>query len=99
MHEYAGTEQDYSGEAKKVKVAMEGRKPVDHYMAGRWEVIDVIEGMMPPGLTPYQGMLWGNSVKYIMRFMLKRKPVDDLYKAETYLRWLRDDIKKTLDKA
>jgi len=86
-------------ESKEAKVAMEGRNVVPHYMAGKWEVIDVIQGMMPKGLTPYQGMLWGNAVKYIMRFTLKGKPMEDLAKAETYLRWLRDDMKKTLDKS
>lgn len=88
----------FPDETKEAKVALEGRNVVPHYMAGKWEVIDVIQGMMPEGLTPYQGMLWGNTVKYIMRFMLKGKPVQDLEKAETYLRWLRADIKKGLDK-
>ena len=68
------------------------RPPVPHYLQGQWEVIDVIRGMMPATLTPYQGMLWGNAVKYICRFPYKSAPVADLNKALTYLTWLRDDI-------
>ena len=74
------------------------RRPVSYYMTGRWEVIEVIEGMMPKKLTPYQGMLWGNVVKYVMRFMDKESPVADLHKAETYMRWLRGSVEKSLDK-
>lgn len=70
------------------------RRPVAHYMAGRWEVIEVIDGMMPKELTPYQGFLWGNAVKYIMRFMYKGKPVEDLQKATTYINWLKESLSK-----
>jgi len=70
------------------------RRPVDHYMQGRWEVIEVIDGMMPKELTPYQGMLWGNVVKYLMRFMHKGKPVDDLHKSTTYTEWLIESLEK-----
>jgi hypothetical protein len=68
------------------------RRPVGHYMQGRWEVIEVIDGMMPKTLTPYQGFLWGNAVKYVMRFPYKGKPVEDLTKATTYLNWLKESI-------
>jgi hypothetical protein len=79
---------------KKLEVALTGRRPVDHYMAGKWEVIDVIEGMMPKGLTPYQGFLWGNAIKYMMRFMYKGTPVACLHKAETYIAWLRNSLEE-----
>lgn len=68
------------------------RRPVSHYMQGRWEVIEVIDGMMPKTLTPYQGFLWGNAVKYVMRFTYKGKAVEDLTKATTYLNWLKESI-------
>jgi hypothetical protein len=77
---------------KRPAVVLTGRRPVEHYMAGRWEVIDVIEGMMPKGLTPYQGFLWGNAIKYMMRFMYKGAPVQDLQKATTYTGWLKESL-------
>lgn len=79
---------------KDFEVAVSGRRPVPHYMSGKWEVIDVIEGMMPAGLTPYQGFLWGNAMKYICRFMYKGKPADDLHKCTTYVKWLQESLEK-----
>lgn len=83
-----------TSEMKNLEVALSGRRPVDHYMAGKWEVIDVIEGMMPKGLTPFQGFLWGNAIKYMMRFMYKGTPVACLHKAATYTQWLRESLEK-----
>ena len=87
---------NFSGESemKALGVALSGRRPVSHYMQGRWEVIEVIDGMMPKTLTPYQGFLWGNAVKYVMRFTYKGRPVEDLTKATTYLNWLKESLSK-----
>jgi hypothetical protein len=70
------------------------RRDVPHYTEGRWEVIDVIDGMMPKGLTPFQGFLWGNAIKYMMRFMYKGTPDACLQKAATYTNWLRHSLEK-----
>jgi hypothetical protein len=83
-----------ASEMKALEVALKGRRPVSHYMEGKWEVIDVIEGMMPKGLTPLQGFLWANAIKYMMRFMYKGTPVACLRKAETYTQWLRESLEK-----
>jgi hypothetical protein len=68
------------------------RPPVDHYIHGQWEAIDVIRGMMPAGLTPMQGYLWGSAMKYMFRFQYKGAAAEDLHKAMTYTGWLKDDI-------
>lgn len=68
------------------------RPPVDHYIHGQWEAIDVIRGMMPAGLTPFQGFLWGSAMKYMFRFPYKGAAAEDLHKAMTYAGWLKDDI-------
>jgi len=59
-----------------------------HYNAGKYETIDIIESIcnsMP--LTPFDGMLLGNIIKYISRFKHKNG-TEDLRKAEYYLKAL-----------
>ena len=59
------------------------------------ETIDFINSFlaMNKDLTPYQGMLMGTVLKYLSRYPFKGKPVEDLEKAECYLKWLIEDLK------
>lgn len=59
------------------------------------ETIEFINSFlnMNKELTPYQGMLMGTVLKYLSRYPFKGKPIEDLEKAECYLKWLIDDLK------
>lgn len=59
------------------------------------ETIDFINSFlaMNKDLTPYQGMLMGTVLKYLSRYPFKGKPIEDLEKAECYLKWLIEDLK------
>ncbi len=58
-----------------------------HYADGAIEVIDYIrDKLMPQGFTEYCG---GNVIKYVSRWR-KKGGVEDLRKAEVYLRWMID---------
>lgn len=54
-----------------------------HYTSGGIECIDAIAASMTP--DEYAGFLKGQVVKYIWRYRLKGKPVEDLKKARNYL--------------
>lgn len=61
-----------------------------HYNAGDIEVIQYIEDKLTAYrdyITPYQGYLVGNILKYTSRFPLKGW-AEDLQKARKYLDWL-----------
>jgi len=66
------------------------RQPVSHYMAGGLEVIDILKAKLTK--EEFRGFCRANALKYIFRAPHKGFEVDDLYKAETYTRWLREDI-------
>ena len=70
----------------------EDRKPVSHYMQGNMEVIDVIKGQLSQ--EEFKGFLWGNVIKYVLRFKYKGKPIEDLEKAKTYIGWLQEEARK-----
>lgn len=55
----------------------------DHYTSGGIECIDAIRASMTP--DEFRGMLKGNAMKYLWRYRLKGKPVQDLEKAAWYL--------------
>jgi hypothetical protein len=57
-----------------------------HYCEGRIEQIDVQVSLMTP--EELRGSLWGNVIKYVMRWKFKGTPIEDLQKARTYLNWL-----------
>lgn len=73
---------------------MTKRPDVPHYTQGPYEVIDIIKGMMPDFLSPFQGHLWACAVKYLFRFPYKGHPCEDLHKARTYIQWLEDELSK-----
>jgi hypothetical protein len=55
----------------------------NHYTDGGIECIDAIQASMTP--DEFRGMLKGNAMKYLWRYRLKGKPVQDLEKAAWYL--------------
>lgn len=56
-----------------------------HYTAGAIETIDVIKSICNgQEMTPFEGLLLGNVIKYISRFKLKNG-TEDLKKAAWYL--------------
>lgn len=54
-----------------------------HYTTGSIECIDAIKASMTT--EEFRGMLKGNALKYLWRYRLKGKPVQDLEKAMWYL--------------
>lgn len=64
----------------------------EHYGKGATEVIKIIdEQITPMPITPHQGFLVGNILKYLLRFPYKEgagMEARDLRKARTYLDWL-----------
>lgn len=54
-----------------------------HYTSGGIECIDAIRASMTD--DEFRGMLKGNTLKYLWRYRLKGKPVQDLEKAAWYL--------------
>lgn len=57
-----------------------------HYKQGRVEAIDVIEDVVSAAPEPVVGFLVGNALKYLLRAWHKKNTVQDLQKAEWYLR-------------
>ena len=61
-----------------------------HYTSGEIECIDAIKASMTP--EEFRGFLKGNSMKYIWRYRQKGKPIEDLRKAEWYLKKLIEEV-------
>lgn len=59
----------------------------DHYTQGGVECIEAIKASLSP--EGYKGYCKGNCLKYLWRYEKKNK-LEDLEKAEVYLRWLID---------
>ena len=55
-----------------------------HYKAYSLENLETIKGSMSS--QEYFGFLKGNTLKYLYRYQLKNKAVEDLEKAEFYLK-------------
>ena len=62
-----------------------------HYKQGDVECIEAIKAATGDG---YQGYLQGNSMKYIWRYRAKGQAINDLKKAEWYLKELIVDEQK-----
>lgn len=80
-HEDADIDKNYAilfGESEEDPV----NRP-SHYTTGGIECIDALEASMTP--IEYAGFLKGQVFKYIWRYRLKGKPVEDLKKARYYL--------------
>lgn len=54
-----------------------------HYKSGKVECIDYLKDNMP--FDNYLGYLEGNCKKYLHRWRYKKKPLEDLKKAQWYL--------------
>lgn len=76
--------------AEKVQKFDPVTKP-SHYNFGEIEVIDYIKDKLTP--TEMQGYCTGNVLKYVSRWRHK-DGLQDLEKAQVYLGWLIDSVKK-----
>lgn len=63
-----------------------------HYKIGGVECIQAIKASMTE--EAYKGFLKGNIIKYIWRYEIKGKPIEDLKKARVYLNWLIKEIEE-----
>ena len=70
----------------------DNKPPVAHYDRGTIQPIEFFEGSFTP--EEYQGFLKGNVIKYVSRYRYKGTPEADLIKAQTYLGWLLEAVKK-----
>ena len=62
-----------------------------HYCKGGLECIQVIKAQLTP--QQYEGYLYGNVLKYMWRWPDKNG-LEDLRKAEHYLKWLIEEVEK-----
>lgn len=62
------------------------------YTSGDIECIDAIRASMTP--EAFKGFLKGNVIKYLWRYQMKGKPIEDLQKAEWYLSRLEKEESK-----
>jgi len=62
-----------------------------HYKQGKRETIEVIQDYMTQ--DEFVGYLKGNILKYVGRFKFKGKPLQDLEKAEWYLKKLIQEVR------
>ena len=61
-----------------------------HYNTGKVECIDYLKDNMP--FDNYLGYLEGNTKKYLHRWRYKKKPLEDLKKAQWYLNRLVKEL-------
>ena len=61
-----------------------------HYTQGGIECIEAIKASMSQ--EAFNGYLKGNAMKYLWRYKNKRKPVEDLKKAQWYINRLISEV-------
>ncbi|AUV60180.1 hypothetical protein [Lactobacillus phage Semele] len=63
----------------------------EHYNHGKLEVIDIIKDQLEGApIKPFEGGLFFNVVKYILRAPYKKNKTEDLNKAKWYLEcWIK----------
>ena len=83
---------DYEKKLTVVPVKKDEVNHPDHYTQGGIECIDCIRASMPP--EGFQDYCKGNVIKYIHRWRFKGG-VQDLHKAEVYLKWLIESAEKS----
>jgi len=76
-------------EKKEEKVDLVNQPP--HYKKNKVQAIKVIEAGL--GDQGFQDYLLGQVFKYLLRFKHKGKPIEDLEKAEWYLKRLKKKVK------
>jgi len=65
-----------------------------HYTRGRVEAIEVIEDAVKDATAPFDAMLQGNVLKYLLRLWVKENPLQDAKKARWYLDRLIENLEK-----
>lgn len=73
------------------KQAQDNVNHPNHYVKGGLECIKVIKAQLTK--EQYQGYLYGNVLKYMWRWQDKNG-LEDLRKAEHYLKWLIEEVEK-----
>ena len=63
-----------------------------HYNQGSIETINLIQGTVSS--KEFEGYLKGNIIKYLSRYNYKKEPLNDLNKAEWYLKRLIKELEK-----
>jgi hypothetical protein len=66
-----------------------------HYNRGKIETIDMIKNSM--AAPEFEGYLQGNVIKYISRYRYKGTALEDLQKAEWYIKRLIEEVKIIID--
>lgn len=88
---YLGTECSFLVLDEAAYLSQDSHDSVDHpkhYDNGKTECIDWIEERLSP--EEFKGYLLGNALKYAYRYEDKGKPVEDLRKAQWYLKKLEE---------
>ena len=98
--EIVGEELEVVGEELEVveEIEIDTHDPVNHpshYTSGGIECIDAMAASMSP--LEYMGYLKGAIIKYVWRYRLKGKPVEDLKKARFYLDKLISIVEKEVE--
>jgi hypothetical protein len=73
----------------RIKLGYSVESP-SHYNNGKVECIDYLKDNMP--FDNYLGYLEGNTKKYLHRWRYKKKPLEDLKKAQWYLNRLIQEL-------
>jgi len=66
-----------------------------HYNKGNLETIELIKNSMSS--SEFEGYLQGNIIKYISRYKYKGTALEDVYKAEWYIKRLIGELKMYID--
>lgn len=78
-----------------VTIPNEGVHEPKHYKGtGGMQSIDVMKSFMSK--EAYRGFLLGNVIKYVLRYR-KKNGVEDLEKAQVYLRWLVEEERESIN--
>ena len=83
-----GQKQLKAWEENQKKSANDSVNNPPHYQKGGMETIDIMQNLLP--LDEFMGYLKGCIIKYISRYEYKEKPLEDLAKAEWYIKKLKD---------
>ena len=81
---------DYGSEPESEYISTDGRTPVDHYMRGGYECIDVMRAISTP--EGFQAHCHLTAFKYLYRLGEKDDPIQEVRKARDYLMWLQQSL-------
>jgi hypothetical protein len=80
----------YPEDLNKTAIKGDSVESPSHYNSGKVECIDYLKDNMP--FETYIGYLEGNTKKYLHRWRYKKKPLEDLKKAQWYLNRLIKEL-------